>query len=522
MTEELGAQLGSTVDRRGFFLNAAKLTAAAAASGPFFMAAGQAAAAERASTSATAADPIAASAVTAAKAYKGKTVTTLYEAGLQALDPKNFSGPLFEKLTGVKTSVVEAPFPTGYSKSLAEHLAGSGAYDVIDAVPAWIGDLADRGVIAPIDDYVKKYKAQATFNDIHPLYRPLAQHKGKTYGFFDDGDMYILYYRKDIFANPKLRAAYKAKYKQNMRVPRSWPEFNQVAQFITEQMAPKVYGTAMLRAVGNGNWYDFFQQFRNNGGTFFNPNTMKALINNAIGVKTMKQLVGRTPAEPPGANKLDAVSAWATWLQGKSAMMYSWPPTGRMSENISQSSKAWSFVPKSTVEGKVGYAVIPGRNGEMAGGYVKCISADSKNMELAYLNAQWMCSPSVSLQRVMLPYALRDPYRISHYESKAYRNLWPTAKEYLIQLANGANNAVIDLIIPGAQDYADALDRGMTSMYTGSDIKKTLDSVAKAWDSITQKRGVDAQREAYASYLRQPGATSKNTVARRGQAVVIR
>ena len=30
-----------------------------------------------------------------------------YEAGLQALDPRNFSGPMWEQLTGIKTNVVE-------------------------------------------------------------------------------------------------------------------------------------------------------------------------------------------------------------------------------------------------------------------------------------------------------------------------------------------------------------------------------------------------------------------------------
>ena len=71
---------------------------------------------------------------------------------------------------------------------------------MIDATPGWVPDLADRGVIAPLDEWVTKYKAQATFADIHPLYRAMPKHKGKTWGFFDDGDMYILYYRKDIFA----------------------------------------------------------------------------------------------------------------------------------------------------------------------------------------------------------------------------------------------------------------------------------------------------------------------------------
>ena len=521
--EEIDPTLFETaLDRRDLFLNAAKLTAAAAAAGPFFMAAEQAAAAELASTSVTAGDPIATTAVNAAKQFKGQTITTTWEAGLQALDPKNFSGPLWEKLTGVKTSVVEAPFAQLYSKAIAEHIAKSGAFDTLDVSPAWVPDFADRGVIVPIDGLVRKYKAQATFNDLHPLYRALSKHKGKTFGFFDDGDVWILYYRKDIFANAKLRAAYKAKFKRALRVPRSWQEFNETAQFITDQMGPKVYGTALGRGLGNpGNQFYFFQQFRSNGGRFFDPQTMKAQINGAIGVKTMGEILALTSAQPPGVNKLDVVSAWVTWLQGGSAMIYSWPPTGRMSENYAQRDKAFAWLPKSNIVGKVGYAVIPGKNGEHAGSFVRCVSADSKNIDLAYLFAQWQTSPSVSLQRVMLPYTLRDPYRISHYKSVAYRKLWPAAKQYLIGLNDGANNAVIDMVMTGAADYANALDRAMTAMYAGQDVKKGLDGAAREWDAITKKLGVDAQRKAYQEFLKLPGATSANTVAARGQAVKI-
>ena len=73
----------------------------------------------------------------------------------------------------------------------------------------------------------------------------------------------------------------------------------------------------------------------------------------------------------------------------------------------------------------------------------------------------------------------------------------------------------------GAADYANALDRGMTAIYAGKDIQSTLNDVAKEWDRITQKLGTTKQAASYAAFLKLPGATSKNTVAKRGQAVTI-
>jgi multiple sugar transport system substrate-binding protein len=50
-------------------------------------------------------------AVQAAQQYKDKGITLnlTYEAGLQALEPKNFSGPLWQALTGINFDVVELP-----------------------------------------------------------------------------------------------------------------------------------------------------------------------------------------------------------------------------------------------------------------------------------------------------------------------------------------------------------------------------------------------------------------------------
>ncbi len=138
-------------------------------------------------------------AVEAAKQHSGVTLNMTYEAGLQALDPRNFSGPLWEQLTGIKSTVTELSSPDMYSKPIAEHIATSGAYDILDLQPQWTPSLADGGVIAPLDDYIAKYMNMADFEDTHPLYKAQPTNKGKNSCFFDDGDKYAHYYRKYIF-----------------------------------------------------------------------------------------------------------------------------------------------------------------------------------------------------------------------------------------------------------------------------------------------------------------------------------
>jgi multiple sugar transport system substrate-binding protein len=458
----------------------------------------------------------------AAKKFKGSALNMTYEAGLQALEPRNFSGPLWQDLTGITSNVVELSHPDQYSKPIAEHIAQSGAYDILEIEPAWIPSLADGGVIAPIDDYVAKYMNPADLKDYHPLYESLPTYKGKRWGVFDDGDQLCLYYRRDVFEDPRLQTAYKAKFNQDLQVPRSWDEYNQVAQFITDQMGPKLYGAAHFRKAGSpGNQFGFLQQFRANGGKFFDPANMKSQLNTPAGVMTLQQMLAANKASMPGNNDLDAVALWVAWLQGKLAMMYSWPPTGRMSENYSQRAKAINFVPSSNIAGKVGYAVMPGGNGEMASGYVKALAADSQNAEAAYLFMQWATCPAVSLVRVMLPYTLRDPYRLSHYNSAEYRSLWPAAKDYLITLSNAANYGVVDMIMPGWQDYALTIDRMCTGVWAGDDPAGELAKAAAEWDAVTQKIGVKSQQAAYEQFLKLPGSYADHTVAKLGMGVTV-
>ncbi len=458
-------------------------------------------------------------AVEAAKQYSGVTLSLTYEAGLQALDPRNFSGPLWEQLTGIKTTVVELPSPDMYSKPVAEHIAGSGAYDVLDLQPQWTPALADGGVIAPLDDYIAKYMNMADLEDYHPLYKALPTYKGKTWGFFDDGDMFALYYRKDIFEDPKLNEAYQAKFGKKLEVPKSWEDYIQVAQFITDNMAPNVYGAGHFRkAASPGNQFDFMQQYRSNGGVFFDDN-MKAQLASDAGVKTLNNMKAANAASIPGNEELDAVSLWVAWLQGKIAMIYSWPPTGRMSAGYSQSDKAISFIPQSSIAGKVGYAIVPGGHPEHAFGFNKGLAADSANIEAAYLYMQWSCSPPVSLARCMLPYALRDPYRISHFKSELYGELFPSAPEYLKNLNNSANVGLLDPIMPGAQDYQLTLDRMCTSVWAGTDPMEALKTAAAEWDMTTDNLGAELQKAFYEEFLKLPGATVGNTVEALGMAV---
>jgi len=119
--------------------------------GKIGLAAGLAGTAGLAPRAAYAADG-ATTAVEAAKQFAGQTITIVWEAGLQSLDPLNFSGPKWKELTGIDVKVVEVPVAEMFTKIMQDFKSGAGAYDALNVVPSWMPDLANASTnmaIAP-------------------------------------------------------------------------------------------------------------------------------------------------------------------------------------------------------------------------------------------------------------------------------------------------------------------------------------------------------------------------------------
>ncbi len=435
-------------------------------------------------------------AVEAAKKYSGSTINLLWQAGLQANDPLVFSGPLFEELTGVKINVVEVPLTEMFSKILIEHRARTGSFDVMPATPAWLPDLIEAGALEPLDDFVEQFGYAEEFADIAPVYRAMGEYNGKIYAFQDDGDVLINYYRKDLFADESNRSEFKAQFGYDLAPPTTWEQFSQISQFFTERFAPELYGSARINAPGLVH-YVFQERFRNDGGKFFDADAMSAQINDDVGVATLQAMIDEHQFMPPGVEAWGPIEVLSAWMAGDLAMMGWWPPPGRWSAGYGTEVEALAWLPKSTVAGKVGYALPPGGAPELAAGFVLGVSSSSKNKELAYLFIQWMNSKEISLQRTMLPFALRDPFRTSHFQSDEYKALWPAAPEYLETLEAAANAGLADLSIRSTAAYEDALTRAISAAFGGAGVKEALDTAAKEWDALTDQIGLEAQKSAY-------------------------
>ena len=390
--------------------------------------------------------------------------------------------------------MIESQVNEMFPKMLQEHRAGTGAYDVLSVVPAWMGDMVRAGAVEPLDEYVDKYGYRDELEDIGDVYRENQMRVGDTiYGFPDDGDVLILYYRKDIFEE------------MGLSVPTTWDEFYEVSKAITDAKAPEVYGAGFMRVRGLLHYF-YQERARNEGCKFFDSESMKATVNGPGCVKALAGMVKDNTTMPPGIEQWGAIESLAAFNAGQIAMTQWWPPVGRWSAGYGTDDIAMQWVPPSVVSGNVGYALPPGGHPQLAAGFSMAVSSDSNNKDAAYLYIQWINSIDISGQRVQLPYTLRDPFRKSHFSSPEYQSLWPDAKEYLDALQAGAVSGLLDLSIINTFAYEDALAIGLQAVMGGADPQSELDGVADAWDELTEKVGVDAQREAYMQWASKPAA----------------
>ena len=192
-------------------------------------------------------------------------------------------------------------------------------------------------------------------------------------------------------------------------------------------------------------------------------------------------------------------------------MTISWPPFGRWAAGYGTEEEALSWVPKSTI-GQTRWAtpLPPGGHAPSLRPASRSPSPrGSKNKEAAYLFIQWLNSEETSLQRVQLPYALRDPFRESHFTNEEYLSRWADADKYLATLRAGADTGLLDLSILQIDKYEEALRQSMTRLWAGEDAKAILDDVAAQWDALTDRIGVDKQRAAYQDWAGKPNAYPK-------------
>jgi multiple sugar transport system substrate-binding protein len=456
--------------------------------------------------------------------FEGVTITVFTQPPPYIAKPVLMFAPDWERLTGAKVKLITAPWGELYPKMYSSFALGQALFDIVIAPAAWLPDFAEAGFLAPLDELIGA-DPYIAWGDILPVYRDrIVSWAGKIYAVPMDGDCHIFYYRKDALENPEYQARFKAKYGYDLPVPpRTWKQVRDIAEFFHgwdwDGDGIINYGVVEPRRyAGQADWCFFSRAVGyvalpdQPGGLFFDPETMVPRINSPGHVKALEDYVDIIKFGVPGMLLMDSGEVRSVFASGLAAMAIDWGDIGVISD----------VGEESRVRGKVGYAVLPGSTevwdfaqgkwvtlaepnqaGYLAfGGWVAAIDRNSRNIAAAYDFISYLSRPENSYISVTTSETGFNPYRASHFEKLAgwigFGFVNPAAYLGAIRDTIDHPNVQVDLRIPGAARYFEALDAQLALVAAGQKTAKAaLDEVAKIWEQITDELGRDKQLKAY-------------------------
>jgi multiple sugar transport system substrate-binding protein len=436
--------------------------------------------------------------------------------------------PDFKKLTGANINVIGVPFSDIYPKMESDFATGTNSVDAAVFAPQWMVDFIEPGYFEDLTPRVKADSA-LEWNDVGLFFRSFSStYAGKIYTIPLDGDFHMVYYRSDLLAAAGISP------------PKTWEEYIYIAsRFHGQDMngdGTPDYGSCISKKRNAQAYWMILSivgshiQTKGTGeGIFFDPKTMKPLVNNAAYSRAFDIYKETTKYAPPNEINLDVGDTRGLWTSGRCALTMDWGDIGTLA--IEKGSK---------VKGKTGASILPGsrlvldrNSGELVsctkarcpyainginhapfaafGGWSGAVntSADSKVKDAAYDFFSYMAQPNQSNQDVTVGITGMNPYRISQF---ANINNWTSAgfskaaaENYLgaIKSSLDSPNMILDLRIPKNQRYQQVvLDTEVHRFISGEITKEeAMQRIHDGWEEITEEMGRDTQLKAYRSTL---------------------
>lgn len=289
----------------------------------------------------------------------------------------------FEKNTGAKVQIVYKGNGFDIDKKIKmDFAADSVDYDVMWDHTSFFMQYIPY--LEPLD----KYFSYDDLSDFLPRLLNAGKRNGNLWLIPRHADVSALHYRTDLFNDQKEKAAFKKKYGRELKVPETWDDFVNVAEFFSRP--PNLYGTqfAGKEEALTGRFYELLFS---NGGEFIDSNG-KAVFNSAEGIKSLDMLreLYKTNSMPKGmVNYLwDDVSK--NFASGNVAMYIEWHGWYSYFQNPKVSNVAGKFDIARQPTGPTGI------HGGWAGVHAFSIPKAAKNKEGAAALIKFFTSPENS------------------------------------------------------------------------------------------------------------------------------
>jgi multiple sugar transport system substrate-binding protein len=466
--------------------------------------------------------------------FAGQTVTVIVARNVTAWAIPELKEE-FEAATGATLNIVQAPYNEHFENFISDAINRSGKYDASIAGAWWLGELVAGDYVISYDPYYKDPRfPRWNIDDVLPAPRGLLSYAGKKYMVANDHDGQVMYYRRDLLANPRHQAAFKQKYGYALGVPSTWEQFRDVAEYFNgkDLNADGIpdNGVTMSLKTGDQAMFHFMSLSApfvigpdNSKLYWFDPQTMKPLLESPGHVRALKVLVDLVKFGPREMLAWELGKSWDHFLGGRAALAFTWGDLGGLAQQEG-----------SRVKGAVGAAPIPGtheyyslaRNkwvkteqvnqvGNTTGGsWAGVISKNSKAPEATYYLLALMASKEKSQVYAVRGWDGIDPGRYYHFlgpegsgQIETYlKGGWNEAdirdysKAYFDSFSNKLQFPY--LRIPGAFSYWQALDIHLAEAAAGqSSPEAALKATVVDFEEISIRLGRERQRQAYRASL---------------------
>jgi len=466
--------------------------------------------------------------------FAGQTVTILLPKSLIAVPVFELKDE-FEAATGASLRIVQVSSADLFDYFYSDVANGLGKYDALLASAWWLGELVAGDYVISYDRYYKDPRfPKWSLDEVLPAPRRLLSYGRRKYMVANDHDGQVMYYRRDLLADPRHRKAFQEQHGYALDVPRTWAEFRDIAAYFDgrDLNGDGVAGhglTLALKAGTQGMFHymslsaPFVIGPTNPKLYWFDPRSMKPLIESPGHVRALEVLVDLVRFGPREMLGWESGKSWDYFLAGHAALTFSWGDLGALAQQ--QGSK---------VKGKVGVAQLPGsreyfslaqgswirsksldRVGNTTGGsWAGVISRHSKVPEATYYLLALMATKDKSIVYAARGWDGLDPGRSFHFlppEGNAkiedyLKAHWDEAdvRDYLHAYFDTFSNPLQlpYLRIPGTYSYLQALNLHLAEAVGGQvSPRAALKATAISFEEITLRLGRDAQRRAYRTSL---------------------
>lgn len=274
---------------------------------------------------------------------------------------------------------------------LADSKRSKSNYDVYLFDVSWLTYLVNSDALLDITDFIetdKNYSKQFLKKNLQNT-----NYKGRYYGVPIIGGSHILFYRKDLFENPNIKTMFRKKHSISLRPPKTWTEFNGIAEFFTKEYNPESptdYGTAVGGAISEELALELLIRLWSFGGGLYDQNNHLA-IHTPQNMKGMQNFLETTKYIENGSTDVTTDKTFEDFGNGKTAMIISF------SEYAAKIRKS---IHKDIIS-QIGYSMLPGQTPANCGWHLG-ISKTTDKMDLISDYFHWIAQRQTSYYMTIL------------------------------------------------------------------------------------------------------------------------